>query len=441
MNGAAPLEPYVPTAADPFDTGKAAHLLRRAGFGADPEAVRAAVAAGPEETVRALLEGVPDADDADARAALAIGDRASHGADPAPLRAAWALRLLVARDALRERLTLFFHGHFATGNSKVRSPRLLWLQHETIRRLALAPFPLLLAAMTRDPAMLVYLDGKENRKGHPNENYARELFELFALGIGNYGEKDVQEAARALTGLSLEDGKFAFRASRHDAGEKTIFGRNGAFGPDDVLRLALERDEAAVFLARKLARFFLADSPDESVVHDLARAYRASGFDTRALAGTILRSRHFHSPACRGARIRGPVEFVAGSARALGVRSAPPNDVSRAFEEMGQTLFEPPNVKGWDGGRAWVTTATWLRRLRFAADIAGSKGFDPARFGPLGDDERVAAALLDHLVPCGARADLRERAAAAARAAGGDDAARARAAARFVLSLPEAQLG
>jgi len=435
------LLPWTPTAGDPFDVAKAAHLFRRAAFGADPETVRAAVKEGPEATVRKLLAGVPDEDDPDARSALAIGETASHGTDIAPLRAAWTLRLLVARDALRERLTLFFHGHFATGNAKVRSPRLMWGQHLAIRRDALGKFRGLLHAMTMDPAMLVYLDGRENRKGHPNENYAREIFELFTLGVGRYTEHDIREAARALTGIAIEEGNGVFVPARHDASAKTIFGREGEFEPPDVVRLTLDRSETAEFLARKLARYFLADEPDEAVVAALAEVYYRSEYDASALAGTILRSRVFYSDACRGARVRGPVELVAGAARSLGVATFPPNDAARALDEMGQSLFDPPNVKGWDGGRSWITVATWLRRLRFAADLAASKGFDPARLGGGDDDAATARALLDHLAPCGSRADLVERTVAAARGAGGDDAARARAAARFVLSLPETQLG
>ncbi len=442
---AAQFEPFVPSEGDPFDFRKAAHLLRRAGFGAAPEAVREAVGLGPGPAVKRLLSG-GGGDDPDLESALAIGDIASHGGDPVPLRAAWAMRLLGAKDALRERMTLFWHGHFATANAKVQSPRLMWLQHLTLRRLSLAPFGEVLAAVTRDPAMLVWLDGAVNRKGSPNENYARELFELFALGIGHYSESDIREAARALTGLSLDGSSVEFRASRHDDGEKTVFGKSGRFGPDELLALTLDRDAAAPFVARKIARVFLADEPDEGIVAPLASEYRRSGFDTAGLVESVLRSRLFYSKACVGSRVRGPAEHVAGAVRSLGLLRVPPADAARAIEEMGQTLFDPPNVKGWDGGRAWIGTATWLRRLRFAADVAGSPALDPESLARAlkadpGDDARMAAALLDALVEGGATERLALATAEAARAAGGGPDARVRAAVRFVLSLPEAQLG
>ena len=223
--------------------------------------------------------------------------------------------------------------------------------------------------MGRDPAMIIWLDSGKNVKGHPNENYAREIMELFSLGVGNYSERDIREAARALTGFSTDGDKFVFNASLHDVGEKSIFGQKGKFAGDDVSRLVLAQPAAAHFLAKKLFREFISDeAPPPQLLEPLANQLRNSGYDLRQAMRTLLASNLFYSPAAYRARVKSPAEYVVGLLRAFDSR-VQWQAMAGAMDGLGQTLFAPPNVKGWDGGAAWLNSATLIGRHNLAWDV------------------------------------------------------------------------
>lgn len=358
------LTPYEPGAANPWDRAAAGHLLRRAGFCPSEEEMQRCLADGPRATVERLVgqrDESPRYRELDAVGpALALRDDI-HG-----LRGWWALRLGHTLRPLHGRMALFWHNHFATSNQKVRSAPMMLQQLRTLERYALAPLADLLRAVSRDPAMIVWLDGNENRKGRPNENYARELFELFTLGVGHYSEQDIKESARAFTGWHQQRGQFRLRASEHDGGEKTILGERGAFDGDDVVRIALAQPACPVFLAGKLLREFLCPDPPADCVAALAAELRETGLDLAAALRAFFASQMFFEPRWRRTRIKSPVEFVVGLLRGLELRVGA-GPLADALTQMGQALFEPPTVKGWDGHRAWLNSATLLVRMNTAA--------------------------------------------------------------------------
>lgn len=408
------LEAYQPGAASPWDRAAVGHLLRRAGFCPSEAEVRAALAAGPSATVDALL-----ADGAESPRHIeleALGDRLAQREDVAGLRQWWLLRMAATKHPLRARLAVFWHNHFATSNAKVRSPRLMAQQLRTLEKHALGGFGDLLAAMARDPAMIVWLDGAENIKGRPNENFARELFELFALGVGNYSESDIREAARSFTGWQQRDGRFHFAHSDHDDGEKTVFGRRGRFHGEDVLRLTLEHPACARFLALKLLREFLCPQPPAALIGAVAQRLQETNFQIGETLRALLSSAAFFDPQWRRVRIKSPVEYAIGIVRSLEMR-APGAALAEAVSQMGQRLLEPPSVKGWDGHRNWINEATLLVRMN-AADHAtrgdGKLGLAPQRLieaYELRDADAVRAycadVTLDGQLPSGLQRELK----------------------------------
>jgi hypothetical protein len=385
------LEPYVPTSDDPFDRRKAAHLGRRAAFGFREPELAECLAAGPARAIDRLLDPPADGGAAFAELLAQLDGQLLDLAKEEDLQAWWIYRMLRSNDPLREKLTLFWHGHFATSLRKVELASRMRTQNETLRAHALGPFGDLLLAVGKDPAMLVWLDNRTNRKGRPNENWAREVMELFTLGVGNYGEQDVKEAARAFTGWHLRGEKFFFDASQHDGGEKTVLGVTGNLDGGDVVRILLEQEACARFLCARLYRFFVGPDPDPEVVAELAARLRASGYSVRVVVETLLRSRLFFSPASYRARIKSPVEFALGIVGALDVR-ADCRGIARSLREMGQTLFAPPTVKGWDGERAWLSAQWLVARANVAMAACALRG-GPAesRFLPLPLLERRAA--------------------------------------------------
>jgi uncharacterized protein (DUF1800 family) len=280
------------------------------------------------------------------------------------MREWWFREMLNTPSPLTEKMTLFWHNHFATSQQKVRFTPYLYQQNVLFRRNALGNFGTMLHEIARDPAMLIYLDGANNRKEQPNENFAREVMELFTLGEGNYTERDIKEVARAFTGWSIErdTGKFVFRRGAHDYGKKTIFNKTGDFEGDQVLDLLLGRPETAQFITRKLWREFVSFTPDEKEVKRMAAIYQESGYNTAKLMRIMLTSDAFYAAENRAALIKSPVEFVVGTLKTFEI--APPNlrpfVLSSAL--LGQNLFAPPNVKGWPGGEAWINSATLLGR-------------------------------------------------------------------------------
>lgn len=353
----------------PFDAAKARRLFRSAGFGATDLEVRRAVEEGLDATLDLLLgrSGVEDpVDDLEG-----LFDLAATGDDVGGLRAYLFARMLRARAQLREKAALFWHGHFATSIAKVRDPELMAGQWRTFLDFGLGRFDDLVAAMVRDPALLVWLDGVGSRRGRPNENLARELFELFTLGVGHYGEDDVKEAARALTGFVRIEGRFRFEPAAHDDGEKRILGRTGRFGPEDVARLCARHPASARRLASRLLRFFVGPSPEPAVAA-LAERLVDSDLNVAEVLRALFTSKWFFDTTAAVRRVLSPVEYVVGVLRSLGVR-ADAAEAARHAARMGQVLLAPPTVEGWEGGRAWIHTPRLLEAVRFAHRVARGK--------------------------------------------------------------------
>ena len=283
------------------------------------------------------------------------------------LQSWWLTEFLATRAPLAEKMTLFWHNHFVTSFQKVRSPQLLYRQNVLLRGHALGNFGELLRAVARDPAMLIYLDNAISRKEQPNENFARELMELFTLGEGNYSEQDVKEAARAFTGWSVEPetGEFLFRQPAHDGGVKTVLGRTGSFDGSAVLDILLAQPQTAEFVACKLWREFVSPVPDPVEVRRIARAFRESGYDIRTALKALLVSDAFYAPQNRAALIKSPIELVVGTLRQFDFRTGEVLPFVVTANQLGQRLFAPPNVKGWPGGEAWINSTTFLARKAF----------------------------------------------------------------------------
>ncbi len=356
-------------------SGKAAEnfwieqLLRRAGFGCTPQELAGYKALGYEDAVEQLInpQRVPN----DELGTL-IEQQDFDFTRLDDLKRWWLYRMCFTRRPLEEKMTLFWHGHFATANAKVGQPYLMYMQNLLMRKFALGNFHDLLLGISRDPAMIIWLDNQQNRKGKPNENYAREVMELFTVGIGHYTEQDVKESARAFTGWQTRPDGFYFNANQHDNGEKTFLGHTGDLNGDDIVAILVSQPATAQFLARKMVTFFVADKPDQSMIDDVADAYMASRFQIRPMLKTIFTHRLFRSDKAYHAKIKSPAELVVGTLKTLQVTKLDA-DLPAVMARMGQNLFEPPNVKGWDGGPAWISTNTMMERFNFATRITQQK--------------------------------------------------------------------
>ncbi len=280
------------------------------------------------------------------------------------LRVWWFEEMLLTPTPFTERMTLFWHNHFVSSLQKVRPTRLMYRQNLLLRKHALGNFRELLHAMARDPAMVVYLDNASNRKGQPNENFARELMELFTLGEGQYGEQDVKEAARAFTGWGIdgETGEFVFRPAQHDFGIKTILGRSDVFDGGDVLDLLLERTETAETIVRKLWREFVSPTPHEKEVARIAAEFRKSGYDIRVPVRLLLVSDAFFAASNRASLVKSPIDLLVGTLRQFRFEVDDAYPFVVMSRQLGQDLMAPPNVKGWAGGEQWINAGTLLTR-------------------------------------------------------------------------------
>jgi uncharacterized protein (DUF1800 family) len=275
---------------------------------------------------------------------------------------AWMDKMATSPGQLREKVAMFWHGHFAC---RTRRPDDSLALLNTIREKALGKFPDLLLAVSQEPAMLQFLNNQQNRRQHPNENFARELMELFTLGRGNYTEADVKEAARAFTGWSYDaQSHFRFREREHDAGPKTLLGQTGSWGGEDALRIILQQPAAATFLVTKMYRFFVSDVPDPAHIAPLAAAFRQSGYDVSDLLERLFSADWFYAPATMGSLIKSPVALVAGLRRTLNLIVDNDKQLLGYQRALGQALFMPPNVAGWPGGRAWIDSSSLLLRLQ-----------------------------------------------------------------------------
>jgi len=354
--------PFVPGEEVPWDWKAAAHLFRRAGFGATQEMLENAATRDVHDVVDELLSGGES--DAFRSQMSTLATAALAGGKVEQLSAWWVYRLLSTQAQCQEKTTVFWHGHFATGADKVTDPGLMLTQNELLREYAFGDFGALVQKISRDPAMLVYLDSATNRKAHPNENFSRELMELFCLGEGQYSEVDIREMARCFTGWEVRRGEFRFNRYQHDTGVKTFLGETGDFGGEEAVGIVLRQQSAPEFIASKLMRFFIMDELSQqhtSLIEPLAREFRENGLQIRPVLRRILTSRLFYSRYCMGRRLKSPVELVVGLLRCLeGTTNT--QELSEALRQLGQGLLYPPSVKGWDGGRTWINSSTLLGR-------------------------------------------------------------------------------
>jgi uncharacterized protein (DUF1800 family) len=408
-----------PLAGKNWNYSMAAHLLNRAAFGGTPSEIEKLAGVGPDKAVSSLLDYEkigdatlnPDWAKPDPARMQKLRDVQQHGTPDEKkqaqqaegrlqrermmeLRGWWLQRMARGPRPFQEKMTLFWHGHFATSVDKVRDAYFMWRQNELFRRLAVSNWQDLLIETGKDPAMLIWLDQAQSRREHPNENFAREVMELFTLGEGHYTEKDITEAARALTGWSLErvEQKYIYRARIHDDGDKTFLGRTGDLDGDDVIALIVQQPQAAKFITAKIWNYFAGQMPDEKLNDALAEVLRANGNNFKPFLRVMFRSEEFYSADIVRNQVKSPVQWLVGSVRMLEC-DLPPTIVSWGMtRQLGQELFAPPNVKGWDGGITWITTTTLLTRYNdaqslvegtlpslAAADMAGKGGLNGQR--------------------------------------------------------------
>jgi uncharacterized protein (DUF1800 family) len=353
----------------------ATHLLWRAQFGASAAEINRAQKDGLAQTLARLLAAQPESAEFTTVEPLLRQTAIDTGAI-GDLQAWWLYRMHYSANPYPEKLTLFWHNHFATSAAKVRSVPAMATQNDLLRRECLGSFRQMLHGMAKDGAMLIWLDGNANRKRHANENFAREVMELFSLGEGNYTEADIKQAARAFTGWHVRLEKFWFNARQHDNTPKSLFGKTGNLDGGEVLDLCLEHKACPRFLAFKLLRAFVLDQPAEAQVAALAARIRGHDFSLRPVMRELFSSELFFSAEARHAIIKSPLELVLGACRALEVR---PNlqAINRVTGQLGQSIFAPPTVKGWEGGRLWINSASLLQRNNFAMALL------EGRFGEL----------------------------------------------------------
>ena len=436
-----------------------AHLLRRAGFTATRDELEAYVAKGYEATVEELLHpGEPDHIPDDVITRYHVDMSELRGSDAT--MAYWMYRLVTTSNHLEEKLTLFWHGLFATGYSKLNQGRSQINQIEMFRRHGFGRFDTLLIELSKDPAMLFWLDNNDNHNGAINENYGRELMELFSMGIGNYTEQDIKEAARAFTGWTLGNAEymanrankdsiwpygriawhFDYRPADHDEGEKTFLGETGNFNGEDIVEIICRNEATPHFICTRLFQFFAADKVDDEgrkVVADMSKAYFESDHDISSVLRTLFNSEYFKSERARFARVKGPVELVVSAVRLAGSYRRPTLEMGgrhagvRAFY-MGQGLLQPPTVEGWHEGDEWINSGALVERVNFVATqlgdvsqpgvrsiidrLAGDNGgaFAPDEMvdrcldliGPIRVSEATRAALTEH-VAAGGEVDLK----------------------------------
>ena len=420
VRGAGPAawaEDLSPIGPDDWSYDRAAHLLERAGFGGTPEEIERLAGMTPDAAVRRLVDygtvdnghlapfehsGVhdaglepfppsrPAATDLARKTGEALGvkvkPQGNRRLQPVAdkffywLRASrletnraaywWANRMLATNRPLEEKMALFWHGHFATNEDKVRDYRKMLLQLDLFYRHGTGNFRDLLIGVARDPAMLAFLDAGVNVKGAPNENFAREIMELFTMGVGNYSEADIREAARAFTGWNFVDLTFVVNREQHDDGEKTVLGHTGRFDGVDMIDIILERPVTADFIAGKIYRYFVRQELPPGLRARLGGVLRDNRYAIAPLLRTLFLSKDFYSRPSWGTRIKSPVELAVSTYRKLGLREIPGvPDFNEVTSSLGQQLFRPPTVAGWAQGRSWITPGLLLERGNFARDV------------------------------------------------------------------------
>lgn len=401
-----------PLPAQRWNYAAAAHLYNRAGFGGRPEEIRKLVQLGPDRAVAFFLDyediaaeplrpewAQPDPDrveryqkiqamfrdakddslteeerqkEAEKRRMMLQQTQREEFRHLEEFRGLWLGRMAFGPRPFQEKLALFWHGHFATSAVKVRNAYFMWKQIDTFRNLGSGNWYDLLEAVAKDPAMLIWLDQAQSRREHPNENFARESMELFTLGEGHYTEKDVTEAARAMTGWSLDrrNEEYRYRPFFHDGGIKTVLGKTGHLTGNDVLETIVEQPQSSRFITTKLWKFFASDTPPPPVIDSLAEVFRSNGNEFKPLLRTMFRSEEFYADSV----VKSPVQWLVGSVRLLNRPMPPPIVSTEMIRTLGQDLLLPPNVKGWDGGLSWITTNTLLARYNQAAILVMGQG-------------------------------------------------------------------
>ena len=374
-----------------------AHLMRRAGFGATRDELEAYAAQGYTATVDELLNpGDPDVMPDDIIRRYHVDQSELRQLDGAG--ANWLYRMITTKCPLEEKIALFWHGLFATGYSKLNQARALLNQIDMFRHHGLGRFDNLLVELSKDPAMLLWLDNTDNHKGAINENYGRELLELFSMGIGNYTEDDIKECSRAFTGWTLGNAEymavragkdsiwpysriawhFQFRDWDHDEGEKTFLGETGNFNGEDIIEIIARQEATARFVCTRLFQFFAADEAEgegEQVIEDMMKSYFDSGYEIRAVLRTLFLSDYFTSEKARYARVKGPVELLVGAIRQAGSYREPTLGVHQLAYQgfyMGQGLLQPPSVEGWHEGMEWIDSGSLVERVNFVAQELSS---------------------------------------------------------------------
>jgi uncharacterized protein (DUF1800 family) len=362
----------------PWNPQLAGHLLRRSGFGGSSADINAAAAAGMDAVVDRLIHPRPDSLPQAPSGDLSFGPMV----DPAQRRNAyylaiswWVDRILQTPNPLVERMVYFWHNHFTSAIGGGVTPSMMVAQNALYRTHALGNFAELTHAVARDPAMLLYLNGNQNRKAHPNEKFARELMELFTLGVGNYGEEDVRESARAFTGWTVDrsSGQARLIDQLHDDGTKTFLGSTGDLSGDDVIDIILRQPATATFVARKFCRTFVYDDPEPELVDAVATRFRASGYDVAGVLDSLLRSNVFYSARAYRSLVKSPIDLVVGAMHTVGVSASTPRIIG-AMSSMNQIPMRPPNVAGWPGGSQWLNQGTILARLNFLNQLVSFRG-------------------------------------------------------------------
>jgi uncharacterized protein (DUF1800 family) len=356
----------------------AAHLLRRAGFGGTPAEIRRYAAMRAVDAAASLTSVLPASSIAPPEQAQIDGPLGKHKTRESTnaLQLWWLNRMLTTPAPLQEKMTLYFHGHF-TSRATQRFPRITYNQNALFRRYAVGNLRELTREVSKDAAMLIYLDGANNVASHPNENYARELMELFTLGVDNYTEADVRESARAWTGWRVvrRTDSVSFDEARHDAGSKTFLGRTGNFNGDDIVDIIFDQPQCARFFAASLLNWFVYNDPEPALVNAVAGVIRAHRYDLAPVLGILLSSNVFYSERAYRALVKSPVEFVVGTYKTLGLPQIGETALP-ALQQMGQRLFFPPSVAGWPGGKNWLTSGTMIERQNFLTRLLGSQTLD-----------------------------------------------------------------
>lgn len=412
------LQPFVASTEDPWDDLKAAHLLQRAGFGGTPDEVAHVREIGLERAVDALMDfpdapideiaqnGGPDLSSIegypknfteqrklfqgkteDERMRLRQEQQRNNREAIGRTMSWWLDRMAKGPYPLHEKLVLFWHGHLTTGAQEERRAALMWQQNELHRRMAAGNFRQYIRQISRDPAMLDYLNNAQNRKQSPNENYARELMELFTLGRDQYTENDIKESARAFTGWAHDGDEFLFRERDHDTGQKTFMGRTGNFDGDDIIEIILQHRACAPYIASRMWNYFgyEPNESDKELLESLGNVMRENDWEIRPMLRTILTSRAFYSPRAMGTQVKSPIQLVVGTIRILDLEMPPFRLLQSQLNQMGQVPLAPPNVKGWPGGRQWINTSTLFVRYNTGVWLTGGE------IPSLGDVKRAGA--------------------------------------------------